>query len=66
MTKKIKAPMKYVRIGILASLILQFEYQSNIANDEISKSPKPPCLIYPRLGGKKENMQDTMRQIRVM
>ena len=44
--------MKYVCTVIIASLIRQVEYQSNIANDEIFKSPKPPSIIYLRLGGK--------------
>ena len=51
-TQTIKIPMKYVRTGIIASLVRQVEYQSNIANDEISKSPKPPSLIYLWLGEK--------------
>ena len=29
------------------------EYQSKIANSDISKSPKPPSLISIRLGGKR-------------
>ena len=44
--------MKYVRTGIIESLIRQVKYQSNIANDKISKSPKPPSIIYLGLGGK--------------
>ena len=44
--------MKYVRTGIIASLIRQEKYHSNIDNDKISKSPKPPSLIYLRLEGK--------------